>query len=218
MTDKAAYHHGDLRAALLSSALSLMEESGVEQLSLRAVARRAGVSRGAPYHHFKNKEAMVAAVAAHGFEQVVHGMQAVDCADPQEALRRCGRAYLAFALENPTLYRLMFSEKAGERKAHPELKAQATCAFELLVQRLLAWRGTSATVDEEVLGWAMAVWGSVHGMASLLIDRLGPEEMHGAHAEAQWIDTLIGLVEGGLRGLASDGPSRQPAHDAGAAT
>lgn len=169
----------------------------MEGLSLREVARRAGVSRGAPYHHFKNKSAMVAAVAQHGFERITEGMRDVEDADPRQALRCCGHAYLSFALQNPTLYRLMFSEKMGELKAHPDLKETAECSFESLVERLAAWREPPGAVDDDLRARAMAVWATVHGMASLLIDGLGPEAVHEGGVEPI-VEAMMALVEGGL--------------------
>lgn len=201
MSEKAAYHHGDLRTALVQSALGLIEEQGIEALSLREVARRAGVSRTAPYHHFKNKEAMVAAAAAHGFDRLTQELVAVHCDDPRECLMRSGRAYIGFACAHATLYRLMFSAKTGLIDEHPELKAHARCSFDLLMERLQAWIAPRQATPKELVGWSMAVWGAVHGLAELLIDRMGPEEAFEEDHSELWIATLLQLLDGGLRQL-----------------
>jgi len=191
---RTGYHHGDLRSALVDGARSLVEESGVEALSLREVARRAGVSRAAPYHHFKNKEAMLAAVARDGFERLAASMD-VEENDGMAELEGCGRAYLAFALDNRMLYRLMFGTKVGNFEAHPELHDSAKCAFQLLVDRL-----ARVCPDEpDLVGRAMAVWGAVHGLALLLIDNQGPFDAEDPANRDRWIEATLDLIRRSLR-------------------
>jgi len=193
--ERAGYHHGDLRAALVEHARVLVEERGVEALSLREVARRAGVSRAAPYHHFRNKEAMVAAVAVDGFDRLSASMQAISVSgDGMCGLEACGRAYIAFALDNPTLYRLMFGTKFGRFAEHPDLKRSAKCAFALLVEQIapLYPEGT------ELKSPAMAVWSAVHGMASLIIDEQGPYDVASPDDVERWITALMELIGSGL--------------------
>ena len=201
-TDRASYHHGDLRAALVKGARSLLEERGVEGLSLREVARRAGVSRTAPYHHFRNKEAMIAAVAEAGFAQLTAEMARIpDDIDPYEQLDACGRAYLAFAFANPTLYRLMFGTKIESFSDHPELENSARCSFGLLVERM-ARLGSNGDPTPR----AMAVWAAVHGLASLIIDDLGPFDATEPDNVERWVAEAMELVGRGLgRPVSRDG-------------
>ncbi len=197
---RSPYHHGDLRAALVQTALDLVEESGVEALSLRQVARRAGVSRGAPYHHFRNKEAMIAAVAQHGFVQLTSCMAGAEAMAPRVAMRACGSGYLRFAQDNPTLYRLMFGTKVGDFHAHPALEAEAKAAFGILQGHLQRLQAAGEAPAGDPFSWSMAVWASVHGMALLLIDDLGPHDRSAGTPPPvdAWIDALLDLVEAGL--------------------
>src|SRR5689334_19621575 len=102
---KRSYHHGDLHSALLLTAGKMLEKEGLEALTLREVARRAGVSHSAPYRHFAEREALLAALAAEGFERLGAAQRK---AAEAGGLRAMGEAYVAFALENPQRFRLMF--------------------------------------------------------------------------------------------------------------
>jgi len=104
------YHHGDLRRALVEAAERLLEREGASALSLRAVAREAGVSSAAPYHHFKDKNELLSAVARLGFEQMGQAMKrAIEgLTSPSERMNAVGVAYVCFARENVALYTLMY--------------------------------------------------------------------------------------------------------------
>src|SRR5258708_6887496 len=116
---KKSYHHGDLRRALLDAALALLEKSGVEALTLREGARRVGVTAGAPYHHFADKEAIVASVAEEGFVELGEAMAAArDAADPASRLGAMGRSYVRFAVAHPAHFRVMFG-KMVDVPRHP---------------------------------------------------------------------------------------------------
>src|ERR1700730_19008113 len=107
----ATYHHGDLRAACLSAALELLEEGGATALSLRAVARRAGVSPAAPYRHYADREALVSAVAAVGYRELAERLVAAHPApSTPDQLASVAIAYVQFALERSALFRIMFGE------------------------------------------------------------------------------------------------------------
>src|ERR1700756_5122098 len=102
------YHHGDLRRALLNAADAVLERSGPSALSLRAVAREAGVSPAAPYHHFKDKDDLIAAVASEGFAQLHSAIEQAWRDAPEGASKRgtLGLAYIEFASRHPALYRI----------------------------------------------------------------------------------------------------------------
>src|SRR6202045_4216685 len=107
----ATYHHGDLRTACVSAALELLEEGGATALSLRAVARRAGVSPAAPYRHYADREALVSAVAALGYRELAERLAAAHRSpSTPEQLASVATAYVQFALERPALFRIMFTE------------------------------------------------------------------------------------------------------------
>src|SRR5262245_30155713 len=127
-----AYHHGDLRRALLDAAAKIVARDGASAVTLREVARHAGVSHNAPYRHFESLDALLAAVAAEGFEAFGARLQsATDKAPAAERMKAQGQAYLAFALDNPRLYLLMFGPDL-DKAAHPELHKAAQQAFAVL--------------------------------------------------------------------------------------
>src|SRR5246500_823116 len=148
----ATYHHGDLRAACVSAALELLEEGGAAALSLRAVARRAGVSPAAPYRHYADREALVSAVAAVGYRELAERLAAAHPAPPTpEQLASVAIAHVQFALERPALSRIMFTEPCDrdndERVAATEAVSQYVLA---IVER------TFPQADAEAL--ATAIW------------------------------------------------------------
>lgn len=138
------YHHGDLRAAVLSAAWKLVEKEGLAGLSVREAARRAGVSHNAPYRHFADREALLAALVAEGFEQLNAALE-------NRAGRELGEAYVAFALESPERFRLMFS-RAGARN---DLQARFANSF--------------GHLGAEAAAAGAAAWSLVHGLASLAL-------------------------------------------------
>lgn len=175
----ATYHHGDLRAALVNTALTLLE-AGEAPPSLREVARAAGVSAMAPYRHFVDRAALLAAVAEHGFTQLRERLLVADeVPTSRAALIAQGRAYVDFALAHPALFRLMFSrEKAG---GVPE----GETAYTVLANRVAHIAPDRAEVA------TLAAWGLVHGLATLLLDaKVGG--LHRGAVEA----TLDMLVDG----------------------
>jgi AcrR family transcriptional regulator len=157
MLAMATYHHGDLRPALVRAAQKLLEKAGPEALSLREVARRAGVSHNAPYRHFSGREALLAALAAEGFRRLGEALAATTG-------RAMGEAYVRFALEHPQLFRLMFGGRLRFARHRPLAEAAAQ-PYEAL---LGAFRAQPAIGDPEKA--AAAAWALVHGLAHLLLD------------------------------------------------
>jgi AcrR family transcriptional regulator len=164
MSAKAAYHHGDLRAALVRAALELLEESGESALSLRAVARRAGVSPAAPYRHYADREALVSAVAAVGYRELAERLAAAHPSPSSpEQLASVAIAYVQFALERPALFRIMFGEPCDRDN---DERIAATATVSLYVRRIVERSFPQA--DPEAL--ATAIWALVHGLAFLHLD------------------------------------------------
>src|ERR1700756_4423963 len=110
MKDDSSYHHGDLHAALVKAAAAEVERGGYENLSLRELAESLGVSRAAPYRHFTDRRALLAAVAADGFERLTAAYRKATSSGktPRARLAAAGRGYLQFAAERPQTFRLMF--------------------------------------------------------------------------------------------------------------
>lgn len=162
----APYHHGDLRRALLAAGLRLLEQHGPAEVSLREVARAAGVSHNAPYRHFDSREALLAALAAEGFEALDTAMrQAGEGKDGLEHLRALGLAYIAFARARPAVYLLMFGPEL-DMGSFPELQRVAGRSFETLQ------RAIDAVAPEETRrAAAVGAWALVHGLSHLIADK-----------------------------------------------
>jgi AcrR family transcriptional regulator len=164
-TKTTTYHHGHLRAALVSAALELLEEGGETELSLRAVARRAGVSPAAPYRHYADREALVSAVAAVGYRELAQRLAAAHPSpSTPEQLASVAIAYVQFALERPALFRIMFGEPCDRDN---DERVEATAVVSAYV-RSIAQR-TFPQADADAL--ATAIWALVHGLAFLFLDR-----------------------------------------------
>ena len=169
-----AHHHGDLRRALIEAGLALVAEAGVEALSVRKVAARAGVSHAAPAHHFKHLADLRAAIAAEGYRQFTRAMQhemRLAEPSPQAQILAAGRGYITFARENPSMFHLMFSGPAYEFVS-AELEQAAAESYDVL-------RQISAPLEPGPtgeLGNEMLVWSIVHGFSSLLVSQPGNKE------------------------------------------
>jgi AcrR family transcriptional regulator len=159
------YHHGDLAAACVHAAMELLEEDGgTAGLSLRAVARRAGVSPGAPYRHYADRDALISAVAAVGYRELADCMAAAHAAPATpDDLVAIGIAYVEFALRRPALFQLMFGAPCDRENAE---RVAATMAVGELVRG-----GVRASFpDSDVEAMSNAVWSLVHGLAFLHLD------------------------------------------------
>lgn len=170
--DKNSYHHGDLRNALLEAAAQQIREQGVDKLSLRAVARAAGVSATAPYRHFEDKNKLLVALAVKGYQQLrEETAAAVDpSASAAEGLVAVGLAYIEFARRRPERYKLIFGPVIHERQSYPELQESGFAALQVVVA--LAERGIASGefIDTDPFLIANSCWAKVHGIASLAID------------------------------------------------
>lgn len=193
------YHHGDLKRALVDAALELLRRKGVSGLTLRGVARAAGVSSMAPYHHFADKTALVAAVAEEGFEGLRNAMHAAanTSRSPEAKLQQTGVAAVVFAVENPELYRVMFSPELADKTEHPSLAATAQAAFMVVADAVSRCEPSSAVKPSQSPTTAIASWAMVHGLATLLIDgQLGDDAWHPRQAKKLAIATTDLLFEG----------------------
>lgn len=167
-TERVGYHHGDLRAALVRGAVDLLEAG--EAFSLRAVARRAGVSQTAPYRHFADREALESALAVEGFHELRRDLSADSTpAGSADALAAFGVAYVDFALRRPALFRLMFGQPCDDRSDERVLAARE-------LRELLAGSVRSVYPGADVESLATALWATVHGLAFLHLDgKLSPD-------------------------------------------
>ncbi len=180
MTTSDGYHHGDLREACIAAGLSLLADDGPDAVTIRGVARIAGVSHTAPLHHFADRDALLDAIAQRGFDRLLGRLAAATAAGatgPRAQLRAYGIAYVEEAVADPGLFALMFGrardgigEEAGHRLV--ELCAEAID------------RGELVAPDAQVL--SLVLWSTVHGLASLYVSRyLGRGFVTGEPADAR---------------------------------
>lgn len=159
---------GDLREACLVEAMGIIKDRGVEDLSLREVARRLGVSHQAPYRHFPSRDHILAELVDRAFRRFDrHLAEAGATEDPQADLHRMGTLYLDYAARFPLEYRLMFGAKLPRVEEHPQMMERGCGAFDQLrgvLARILGGEPEDARVTAE----AMFVWSTIHGLASIL--------------------------------------------------
>ena len=167
---RRSYHHGDLRASLVAAALEIIEEAGPDAFSLRATARRAGVSPAAPAHHFGDTQGLLTAIATIGFLELGDQLEAATGPDRRSTITAQCHAYLRFALARPGLFRLMW-RKAALDLQDPGHIAAARRAF-AISDRVV--RGNNAAValsaGDPVVAPTIACWAMVHGLVALVID------------------------------------------------
>ncbi len=159
------YHHGNLRESLLLAAETVLAAHGVRGITLREVAKAAGVSHAAPYHHFAGLNEMLAAVAERGFAALAEAMECANAAgDTRERLLHIAQAYVRCARSQPERFRLMFAPQLNQADAFPALQAAAQRAFAIL--------SAAACEHDPVNGTELALcgWSLSHGLSNLLID------------------------------------------------
>jgi AcrR family transcriptional regulator len=166
------YHHGDLRRALLGEALRTIQRDGVEQLTLRGVGEKLGVSRTALYRHFSDKQALLAAVGREGFRMLRLALTAAreEHGGGREGFEAMGLAYVQFAVDHPSHYRVMFGrflESCGKDAGFVE---EATAAFQVLVDSLVEQQQAGLVRRDDPQLLARFIWSVVHGIAMLAID------------------------------------------------
>lgn len=170
------YHHGNLREALITAGLEMVENNGVESLTLRSVAKRINVSHSAPYHHFGNKAHLLAAVADEGFKLLAEAIQR-ETSDSHVfhaygKLRAVITGYFRFALARPSLFRLMFRPELTRPDHFPFLAESEARTFSILVEAIVASQEAGCIADVDPMPFAAFTWSTIHGLATLSIDRV----------------------------------------------
>lgn len=181
------YHHGNARPALISAGKALLESAGATGLSLRAVAEAAGLSRQAPYNHFPDKQALLAAIVGDGFNAMSAQMDAASTRTrtTETALAAVAGAYVHFAIANPALFRLMFSSELVNLAAYPEAEAACHAAYARCTTAVAAITAPARAGDLATLTWAL-----VHGYATLMIE-LGIEPPGAVAKRAKTIARMV---------------------------
>jgi len=190
---KTQYHHGDLKQSLIKSGMKILKEEGVQALSLRSAARTSGVSHSAPYAHFPDKQALLAAISTQGFLDL-HEHLFITTKEfngsPKELLVETGWTYVQFALTEPNCFKLMFSGILEDQHAYPEFMAAVQKTFHLLVDVVQICQTGKILRAGPVDDCAIAVWSLVHGFISLYLEQQFP----GRVLEKYELKKLLGKV------------------------
>ena len=201
---RSSYHHGDLRRVLLDASLALVNEAGVAALSLREVARKAGVSHNAPYHHFPDKGRLLAAIALEGFEKMAAEMEqsATRSLPPRARLEQCGLAYIRFALACPAHFRVMFRPELASPEDNPEVIAASSRGFAQVISAVVACQDAGLVAPGDPMPYVLTCWSAVHGLASLWLDGPLSRDPKGFGKSPEklaqvLVTTLGGLIAGG---------------------
>lgn len=171
--EKNAYHHGNLGARLIELGLEVLEIEGAEALSLRELAKMAGVSKTAPYRHFENKEIFLASLADEGFRLLYKDLLNARGNEPG-SIGQMGKAYMAFAVSHPALYRLMSSSLLNRMPDSFKVWARKTLV-------LLSNTLDGVQNDENLplnLHDTTAIWAYIHGLVLIRIDGLYPQDLN----------------------------------------
>jgi AcrR family transcriptional regulator len=195
----AAYHHGDLRNALVREGRRSLEENGVAELSLREVARRTGVSVAAPSRHFDGKEGLLSAIASDGFAELAAIRRAIADANPTALAkaREMMRGYVRFALQNRGLFNLMVGPRIIDAKKHAELQAATSESFNMFSDALFELAAQTGWPAKAMDLVAHAAWAMEHGLATLILSDRAPR--HGRDVDTEtMIDFSIELLLSGI--------------------
>ena len=168
------YHHGDLKNELVRAGVDILTQEGIGTLSLRKVARHAGVSHSAPYAHFKDKQALLAAISSEGFRKLLAVMKSSAKeagADPQRQLVACGRAYIIFAMREQAIFKVMFSGILEHEKKYPEFVEISQSTFKFLVKIVGACQRSNILRPGPTELLAVTIWSQVHGIVSLALEK-----------------------------------------------
>ena len=185
------YHHGNLKEELVESGMQILREEGISALTLRSTARKAGVSHSAPYAHFIDKQALLAAISTRGFRDLYQRLDEVINAyanSPESLLLETGWAYAQFALAEPALFKLMFSGMLEDEHSHPEFMAAARVTYQKLVEVVAICQSAGLLRTGPSDHGAVAIWSMVHGFISLFLER----QLPGQAIEGADLKTLLG--------------------------
>lgn len=167
------YHHGDLKNALIEAGIKILSKEGTAGLSLRKVAKQAGVSHSAPYAHFADKQSLIAAISTEGFKQLYAELDTAILAypdDPKQQLVEGGWAYVQFAINNTDAFKIMFSGVLEKERDYPSFVEISHKTFERVLDIVKSCQeaGVLHSAPPEIM--AVAVWGQLHGIISLVLE------------------------------------------------
>jgi AcrR family transcriptional regulator len=198
--EKDKYHHGDLKQALIVSGMKILQEEGLNALTLRSAARAAGVSHSAPYSHFKDKQALLAAISTMGFNDLYDRITATISEfrnSPRELLTETGWTYIQFAVSEPNCFKLMFSGILEDEHSFPEFMAAVQKTYHKLVEVVGICQEGNVLRSGPQEESAIAVWSLVHGFVSLYLEQQFPGRvLEKYQLKKLLINTLLQLNSG----------------------
>jgi AcrR family transcriptional regulator len=194
------YHHGNLRAAMVASALALLEAGGPGELSLRRAARDIGVSQTAPLYHFGNKLGLLVAVATEGFHMLLAHRRArlASESSARGRLRAAMLAYVEFGVAHPALFRLMTGPDVRNNSNDPALEQAASEAFGLLRECVDAYLREIGKPTDDVHRASLAAWATSHGIVTILLDRQNSPMVQPRRDPTVIADEIIDILIAGL--------------------
>ncbi|WP_230534058.1 TetR/AcrR family transcriptional regulator [Microvirga roseola] len=199
MPTKQKYHHGNLREELLEAGSLLLRQGGAQVVDLRSVAGQIGVSQTAIYRHFRNKEALIAAILERAFITLTEALnQALSKNRDRDDYDALIAAYIDFARGNPWLVRTMFNGLMVDRSLHPDL-----CVASRGLLELLAAQATRYTSEANAHSGAALSWSIMHGLATLIIENQMPSLINSPELISQMVRAAAASVRSGLAALAS---------------
>ncbi len=205
MAVQPRYHHGDLRAALVERATDVVATSGVDELSLRELARDLGVSHAAPSRHFTDRQALLNAVAVEGFNRLGAALETSSPADPStpfaDSLRAHAKSYVRFAVTNPSLLTVMFAAK-HRREPPPEIVRAAERAFAVPFRLIAEAQERGEVVAGPIDDIGTAIYATMHGFATLMAG--------GLLDQPDWPRSLSQTMELLVQGLRPRSPGEPP--------
>jgi len=174
MSEKS-YHHGDLKNALIQAGIKILAEEGLKGFSLRKVAREAGVTHSAPYAHFADKEALIAAISTDGYHKIFRRFLAIQATYPDDILHQLietAWAYVSFGIEEPEHFKITFSASVERERAYPDLVEMAGKTFNELKQLVLRCQQSGLIQSSDADLVALTLWSLVHGFVNLIHENM----------------------------------------------
>lgn len=198
---KKSYHHGDLYNALVTAGLQILHEKNPNELSLREVAKRAGVSHTAPYRHFSDKSKLLEAIAKIGFDRLTQSLRIVAATytdDAQQQLTEAGAVYVRLAVNDPEMTQLMFGGFFHPQSCGEAIAQSSENAFQALLDIVENGKQEGIYIDRDSMDLAVAVWSIVHGLAMLIAAGHFHDYADSAEKMRQLSVMVCTLLQGGI--------------------
>lgn len=200
--DSENYHHGNLKSALIEAGLKILKNEGAHKLSLREIAKVAGVTHMAPYRHFENKEALLADIAENGFkllkENIEQNIEEYN-ENPRQQLIEISKTYVRIAIENPEYFNVMFGGFISEQSKYENLEKISAQTFDRFIYVIKEGQKSGMIRDDEPKQIAVTLWSMLHGIANLLINESLIFLNINSEKYEDYLDKMINLFISGIK-------------------